>query len=384
MTMGKTALFTVIAASVMVSLAMAEPYSEGTTGVQETTETTMAAETTAVPEPTEPETEDFYVPPYLNPAPIDALKPYVEANDSGETLPAGPKASEAAQPAPEKEPFAAKLLWGIGGIIVGFILFALLGKAPSKANPKHPRFPKPDEPPEKEAAPEELDKYTEHANLYTRLILNTFKTEADTLRSIQGRTPESEFLRLSILSRLSEHAEALAKTNARLRFFDSLRCGTFQLKKINVDINTVLEKCAKAFGAVSVIPYAAPLYAQIDYVRFSEAVDALLENAVKYGAAGAPASVSISAKPSENGRILITISDKGPGMEKIVANSMLCTFEEFQKSFTDESGAGLGIKFAETVVRLNGGELWFISKIGEGFSALISIPAVTVSKDQAS
>ncbi|MEP7355315.1 MAG: ATP-binding protein [Acidobacteriota bacterium] len=100
----------------------------------------------------------------------------------------------------------------------------------------------------------------------------------------------------------------------------------------------------------------------------------LLSNATKYSPPDAPIGVSATA---QDGKLLIQISDHGPG---ILAEDRARVFERFYRSPKMKAqipGAGLGLAIARDVVRAHSGEIWVDSTPGGGSTFCISLPLLS-------
>ena len=99
-----------------------------------------------------------------------------------------------------------------------------------------------------------------------------------------------------------------------------------------------------------------------DDAELYEALKNVIENAVKY-AAGAPVEVSVIASRSKGA--LITISDRGPGMDPIDVEH---AFDRFYRGSERASveGSGLGLAIAKRAIERAGGRIGVVSRRGEG------------------
>lgn len=91
----------------------------------------------------------------------------------------------------------------------------------------------------------------------------------------------------------------------------------------------------------------------------------LLENAAKYAAEGGEAEVA--ARECADGRIALTVSDRGPGVPPAVMERMFDRFWRGDDSLTSEvGGSGLGLSIARQFARGMGGELTVAPRAGGG------------------
>jgi signal transduction histidine kinase len=91
----------------------------------------------------------------------------------------------------------------------------------------------------------------------------------------------------------------------------------------------------------------------------SQALANLVDNAIKYAAAGEgspPALVIKIQATSQNGQIVLTVSDNGPGIPEAMRGKVIERFVRLEES-RSVPGSGLGLSLVAAVARLHGGEL---------------------------
>jgi signal transduction histidine kinase len=102
-----------------------------------------------------------------------------------------------------------------------------------------------------------------------------------------------------------------------------------------------------------------------------EALAALLDNALTHTRAG---EVRISAAQT-NGRVVLTVSDQGPG---ILPEFVDRVFEPFFRLAPSGEGYGLGLAIAAQAVETMGGEIGVSSTVGSGTTFTVKLPSATV------
>jgi two-component system sensor histidine kinase VicK len=104
------------------------------------------------------------------------------------------------------------------------------------------------------------------------------------------------------------------------------------------------------------------------------AVDALLDNAIKFSPDGGEVSIRIVHR---SGQVQLTVSDQGVG---IPADQMDCIFERFQRVQHVGphlfGGVGLGLPLVNQVVEQHAGKIEVDSVEGQGSTFIMSLPAV--------
>jgi two-component system sensor histidine kinase SenX3 len=111
-----------------------------------------------------------------------------------------------------------------------------------------------------------------------------------------------------------------------------------------------------------------------DRAQLVSAVGNLIDNAVKYSDQGSIVKVEVRR---EEGRMLISVADNGPG---IAAEHLGRVFERFYRVDDARSrgtgGTGLGLAIVRHIALLHGGDVSVTSEVGVGSTFTLSIPAV--------
>jgi two-component system phosphate regulon sensor histidine kinase PhoR len=111
-----------------------------------------------------------------------------------------------------------------------------------------------------------------------------------------------------------------------------------------------------------------------DEVHFSNMINNLVDNAVKYSKENTPLLVKITTQ--SNGKSLTArVEDNGIGMSKETVKRV---FERFYRAHTGNlhnvKGFGLGLSYVKTVVEAQGGEIKVDSVLGRGSTFIIELP----------
>ena len=111
-----------------------------------------------------------------------------------------------------------------------------------------------------------------------------------------------------------------------------------------------------------------------DEVHFSNMINNLIDNAVKYSKDNAPLLLKISTQSNEK-NIIIKVEDNGIGMNKETVKKV---FERFYRAHTGNlhnvKGFGLGLSYVKTIVHAQGGEIKVESVLGKGSVFTINLP----------
>jgi len=108
-----------------------------------------------------------------------------------------------------------------------------------------------------------------------------------------------------------------------------------------------------------------------DWIKFEKIIFSIVDNAIKYTEAG---SVIIGAS-SHDGKIIISVSDTGKGMDLNLLNRLIEPFTQEEEGFARNfEGAGLGLTIAYGLTKLLGGEMEFESSKESGTKVLLIFP----------
>jgi two-component system sensor histidine kinase HydH len=108
------------------------------------------------------------------------------------------------------------------------------------------------------------------------------------------------------------------------------------------------------------------LIVRLDAVRMQRALVNLVTNAVDASEPGGKVTVGAARG---NGRLLITVSDEGAGMDQDTLDNIFVPF--FTKKRT---GTGLGMSIAKKIVEAHGGKIQLRSGSGKGTQVTIDLP----------
>ncbi len=131
---------------------------------------------------------------------------------------------------------------------------------------------------------------------------------------------------------------------------------------------------------------AVPDQIRSDYVRFSQILNNLISNAIKYTTEGHVA-VNLHTEPHpEKGwdHVRITVSDTGCGISPAQQVNLFDPFYQADpQQLNRVQGTGLGLAITQRLVNLMGGRIWLDSEVGVGTTFYVVLPvevlpAVTV------
>jgi signal transduction histidine kinase len=116
-----------------------------------------------------------------------------------------------------------------------------------------------------------------------------------------------------------------------------------------------------------------PVMGDAEWLR--RAVEALLDNAIKFSPSGGEISVRAI---SQSGQVRVTISDQGVGIPADQLERIFVRFQRVQREGPHVfGGVGLGLPMVRQVARQHGGMIEVHSVEGQGSTFILSLPAAT-------
>ncbi|MFB7616914.1 sensor histidine kinase [Kitasatospora sp. NPDC056181] len=107
-----------------------------------------------------------------------------------------------------------------------------------------------------------------------------------------------------------------------------------------------------------------------DPIGFGSALDAVIDNALKFGPAGSRVRVLVAVRRSE---VAVTVSDAGPGLTE---EELVRAGDRFWRSTRHQNvdGSGLGLSIARTLLQAGGGSLAFAPVQPTGLAVTLAVP----------
>jgi signal transduction histidine kinase len=198
--------------------------------------------------------------------------------------------------------------------------------------------------------------------------LRTAKSEADYRAALQETIDESdELIRTFNALLLIARAES-GQSSSYMTEFDA--SDTAQ------GVAELYEPLAEEKGLALKVEAAGPVLVRGNRELVTQALANLVDNAIKYAGDGhsqtdAAAEIVIRGE-SKNGRVFLTVSDRGPGIAEADRSRVIERFVRLEKS-RSEPGSGLGLSLAAAVARLHGGEFRLEDNM-PGLRAVLVLP----------
>lgn len=111
-----------------------------------------------------------------------------------------------------------------------------------------------------------------------------------------------------------------------------------------------------------------------DETRITQVINNLLHNAIRHTQAGGLVVIQVQAD-GEPGWVRIVVRDTGVGIPPDVLDKIFDRYYQGEE-IGEKGGAGLGLSIVRHLVRMQGGQVWAESTLGEGTSITVRLPAV--------
>jgi PAS domain S-box-containing protein len=178
----------------------------------------------------------------------------------------------------------------------------------------------------------------------------------------------SDSARETALGAVASNTNRLERLIEDLLFISSIESNSPTLDLHPVDLGQIIDEFGG--GRVTVRRPAAPIMVPLDRPKLDQILGHLLDNALKYS----------------EGEVLVTVSDKGDGVEVRVDDSgpgiysgdLPMLFERFRQldgsATRAHGGTGLGLYICRRLVELQGGRIWCESRLGVGSCFAFTLP----------
>ncbi|MBX7169569.1 MAG: CHASE2 domain-containing protein [Pyrinomonadaceae bacterium] len=209
-----------------------------------------------------------------------------------------------------------------------------------------------------------------------RAPLTSIQSLSDVLRKFPVSNEESSEMLDTI------HSEAIRLNELINRFLDikRLESGAQNLQISKFNLNKLLENCVQtanpfALERQSKIHFfkpEKPINIQADAQLLKQAVDNLLNNAIKYSPQNSMVEITTQSKPKET---QIIVKDKGFGIPKESLNRVFDSFYRLERDVLSATvGTGLGLSFVKEVAEKHHGKISVNSEEGVGSEFILTIP----------
>ena len=115
--------------------------------------------------------------------------------------------------------------------------------------------------------------------------------------------------------------------------------------------------------------------AALDIELFERAVANLVDNALKFCAAGSRITLGVQRDADT---VRVSVADNGAGIAEAELPHLFDRFYQSRQSVapaTGEGGKGLGLAIVKRIAELHGGSVAVHSRLGQGTTVTLSLPA---------
>lgn len=225
-----------------------------------------------------------------------------------------------------------------------------------------------------------------------RTPLTSVKSYVEALSDGAINDPE---LAPRFLGVVSDETERMIRMINDLLSLSRMDSGTAKLNLEYVNINELFNYILNRFDMIIKNEAADPsqkkytivryftkkdLWVEIDTDKFTQVVDNIMNNAVKYS----PDGGVITARLLEtHNHVILSISDQGLGIPRKDLGHIFDRFFRVDKDRSrKQGGTGLGLAISKEVVNLLGGQIWVDSVEGKGSTFYISLPYVPYEEEE--
>ncbi|WP_367600558.1 cell wall metabolism sensor histidine kinase WalK [Limosilactobacillus fermentum] len=225
-----------------------------------------------------------------------------------------------------------------------------------------------------------------------RTPLTSVKSYVEALSDGAINDPE---LAPRFLGVVSDETERMIRMINDLLSLSRMDSGTAKLNLEYVNINELFNYILNRFDMIIKNEAADPsqkkytivryftkkdLWVEIDTDKFTQVVDNIMNNAVKYS----PDGGVITARLLEtHNHVILLISDQGLGIPRKDLGHIFDRFFRVDKARSrKQGGTGLGLAISKEVVNLLGGQIWVDSVEGKGSTFYISLPYVPYEEEE--
>jgi signal transduction histidine kinase len=182
----------------------------------------------------------------------------------------------------------------------------------------------------------------------------------------------------AVLESVREEVDRMSRTVANLLTLAQIDEGRLELLPTRLTLREAIEGACRALAPLAAAKQLTVevdgdgCEAEADAHMLHQALENLIENAIKYAPVGGAVRVTAWTHGDEVG---FTVTDNGPG---IPAEARPYVFNRFYRVDAgrgrDAGGSGLGLAICREVAAAHGGRVWVESQEGEGSAFSLALP----------
>jgi signal transduction histidine kinase len=218
--------------------------------------------------------------------------------------------------------------------------------------------------------------FAANASHELRTPLTILKAEVDTALSAP-RSPQE--LREALESAASEIRHLIAIAEGLLVIARTVE-GRMPVERVPTSLAALVGERAEAFSGMArerdleMVVRAGDDIVELDPTCVRQAIDNLLDNAVRHCATGGCMTITATAGA---GTVSITVQDDGAGFSDA---ALAGAFQPFNRTDNRSSGAGLGLALARAIAEAHGGRAEAWNPPAGGAAVMLTFPAGTISR----
>ena len=202
---------------------------------------------------------------------------------------------------------------------------------------------------------------------------------ADSMRNDANLTPRQR----RGLDSIKHNGQTLLRQVNDLLDITRLEAGGLELHHARLDLQPWVRRIAMQFdvaaeqrGVRLQVLADQPVVAELDPDMMERVLINLLSNAIKFTPEGGAIEVGLA---TEGGRVMLSVSDSGPGVRAADAEIIFERFRQADGSITRKhGGSGLGLAIVREVVVLHGGTVRAVPSAAGGAAFIVSLPQSAV------
>ncbi len=206
-----------------------------------------------------------------------------------------------------------------------------------------------------------------------RTPLTSIKASVTSMLSSSALNDSQRLELLTIINEESDRLNRLVGEAAEMAQLEAhkveLEIGKHEMQEV---VANALEKSKPALAQHPVEVRLDNLPAiQMDIARIAEVLTQLLENAAKYSAPQSPIQITGEV---QNGMLMISVADRGPGIEDMEQSLIFEKFYRGRNQRLQVQGTGMGLAIAKAIIEAHHGQIGVTSQPGHGSVFYFTLP----------